>query len=215
MERRVTWLGYPPPLDRTWTGCTLPPPPRQDLHRTYPIPPLKQNLDRMYPTPPLEQRGTGGTHLAVGIPQPGPVWGYPSQVWPVGYPSQVQLGGDTPAKCNRGCLRWDTSWQGWGTPQPGLMGGTRGGVPPSRGTSSPHTGLQMEYLIRRGRYASCVHAGGLFYFHVVFKKNWLNNTLVSLLWGWCPSRLENPGSALQPLANLKTHVGSIKVLFYI
>ena len=33
-----------------------------------------------------------------------------------------------------------------------------GGPPP------PGTGQQMEYLIRRGRYASCVHAGGTFLF---------------------------------------------------
>ena len=33
------------------------------------------------------------------------------------------------------------------------------GVPPAGGV--PHFGKQMEYLIRRGRYASCVHAGGL------------------------------------------------------
>ena len=36
-----------------------------------------------------------------------------------------------------------------GSPQPGM------GYPP------PRIGRQMEYLIRRGRYASCVHAGGL------------------------------------------------------
>ena len=36
-----------------------------------------------------------------------------------------------------------------------------GGVYPRWGTPSPHTGQQMEYLIRGGRYASCVHAGGL------------------------------------------------------
>ena len=34
------------------------------------------------------------------------------------------------------------------------------GVPPSRGYP-PWTGQQMEYLTRRGRFASCVHAGGL------------------------------------------------------
>ena len=67
---------------------------------------------------------------------------------------------------------WGGTWGGVtpsrdGVPlQPGLMG-TRGGVPPSRdGVPSwqgypPHTGQQMEYLTRRGRYASCVHAGGL------------------------------------------------------
>ena len=53
------------------------------------------------------------------------------------------------------------------------MGGTQGGVPPAGIGYSPHrdgippspgTGQQMEYLIWCSRYASCIHAGGLFYF---------------------------------------------------
>ena len=65
---------------------------------------------------------------------------------------------------------------GGGTParssQPGgyLVGPGRGvphlGYPPPPvgpgwGGGVPHFGKQMEYLICRGRYASCVHAGGL------------------------------------------------------
>ena len=34
-------------------------------------------------------------------------------------------------------------------------------VSPSQGWGAPRIGQQMEYLMRRGRYASCVHAGGL------------------------------------------------------
>ena len=41
---------------------------------------------------------------------------------------------------------------GWGVPWPGM------GYPCP---PSPGIGRQMEYLIRRGRYASCVRAGGL------------------------------------------------------
>ena len=56
---------------------------------------------------------------------------------------------------------------GWGTPQPGEDGGTRGcstphprmRYPPGWGTL--RLGQQREYLLCRGRYASCVHAGGL------------------------------------------------------
>ena len=59
------------------------------------------------------------------------------------------------------------TWPG-GVPQPASQSGPargypcqvqlrlRQGVPPP-----PGTGQQMEYLIRRCRYASCVHAGGL------------------------------------------------------
>ena len=35
------------------------------------------------------------------------------------------------------------------------------GVGDTQGGLLPGTGQQMEYLIRRGRYASGVHAGGL------------------------------------------------------
>ena len=71
-----------------------------------------------------------------GIPRPGPK---SSQG---GYPSQVQARG-TPC---RGVphLGYNTAPPHW--TWPGVV---------------PHRGKQMEYLIRRGRYASCVHAGGL------------------------------------------------------
>ena len=43
-----------------------------------------------------------------------------------------------------------------GTPHSGM------GYPPARsGWGTPRIGQQKEYLLRGGRYASCVHAGGL------------------------------------------------------
>ena len=65
-----------------------------------------------------------------------------------GYPGQVQMVGGVP---------WVSPGQGSGPPHPRLDG-----VPPGRGyPRPPGTGQQMQYLTRRGRYASCVHAGGL------------------------------------------------------
>ena len=79
-----------------------------------------------------------------GVPQPG---GHL-----LGYPPQPGRDGRTPA---RGCLPGvpPPNQVGTGVPQPG---GCPPGVPPL-----PGTGLHMEYLISGGRYASCVHAGGL------------------------------------------------------
>ena len=88
-------------------------------------------------------------------------WGYPGQVrmgvpWPGQdrkYPNQVRMGyplsryGVPPSPTRDGVPHS----QGWGT-LPARMG-----LPPP----PPRLGQQMEYLIRGGRYASCVHAGGL------------------------------------------------------
>ena len=72
-----------------------------------------------------------------GVPQPGPAGGVPQP--------------------GRG-----TSLAGMGySPARSDGGGTHGGVPTRTGMGYPPTGQQMEYLIRRGRYAFCVHAGGL------------------------------------------------------
>ena len=54
--------------------------------------------------------------------------------------------------------------------------------PPCRGYLPP-AGQQMEYLICRGRYASCVQAGGLSCFYAVSGKNWSNSMLASPLMG--------------------------------
>ena len=122
----------------------------------------------------------GGGYPCRGVPQLGPAGdtpgGYPTSSTPVrpgpGYPCQgvgrypcqgtwTWPGGVTPV---RGVLhlRYPLSdmakgvpllWvpppvrPGQGVPLPGRGGG---GTPP-----------RVEYLIRRGRYASCVHAGGL------------------------------------------------------
>ena len=90
----------------------------------------------------------GVTHLRYPPIRPG--WGVPH----LGYPLSDLAGG-----CP---LPEDTPPQVTPPIRPGW-----GGTPPS-GTPPPcQTWLgggyrkQMEYLIRRGRYASCVHAGGL------------------------------------------------------
>ena len=100
-----------------------------------------------------------------GVPQPGPAGGYPT--WPGATPGQVQMGG-TPARSDRGVPQpggggtpgYPPAVVPQGTPQQWYPGYPPGGVPPARGVP-PSTGQQMEYLIRRSRYASCVHAGGL------------------------------------------------------
>ena len=68
-----------------------------------------------------------------GVPLPGPAGG--------GNPSQVQT--------------WDYPGQEWSTPWAGM------GYPNPLSPPAPGIGQQMDYLIRCGRYASCVHAGGL------------------------------------------------------
>ena len=110
----------------------------------------------------------------VGVTQPSPAGGgYPTCLGGGGYPSQVQpRGGGSPARSGR---------EG-GFPQPGgacsgvppsnqvRMGGACPWVPPGQVRMGgwggypgypPGTGQHMEYLISGGRYASCVHAGGL------------------------------------------------------
>ena len=77
-----------------------------------------------------------------GVPQPGQDGGYHSQGW--GTPP-IQGWGIPPVQ------RWGTSSSRDGVPPP---------IPhPEMGTPSS-VGQQVEYLIRGGRYASCIHAGG-------------------------------------------------------
>ena len=86
--------------------------------------------------------GGGGVPCQV---QPG---GVPCQVQPGGVPCQVQLGGGYPARSSRG----------------GTLPGPAGGVPwPGGYPAGGGTQLEQhrEYLLHGGRYASCVHAGGL------------------------------------------------------
>ena len=97
-----------------------------------------------YPIP-----GPGG-----GVPHPAPGdGGYPIP-GPGGYPGL----GTPPA----GCTPLAGVPPSWGTPpphwgrSPGWGTAPRLGYPAGWGTPPPH-----RYLLRRGRYASCVHAGGL------------------------------------------------------
>ena len=96
-----------------------------------------------YPSPRFPSQVTGPRSFPVGCPSSrfflrSPL-GVP-QSWPGGtrwYPWPGQDGVHPPA------------WSGWGTPpQPG--------TPPPPGTEQ-----QSAQLLRRGRYVSCVHAGGL------------------------------------------------------
>ena len=103
-----------------------------------------------------QRRYPGQVQTGGGVPQLGPDGGYPR--WGMGYPPhQVRMGrvsevGYPPPA-------------GMGYPLTG-MGGTGGGYPQ----------VGIEYLIHRGRHASCVHAVGLSYLYGYFF-----TTLFSLL----------------------------------
>ena len=78
------------------------------------------------------------------VPRPGPRWGG-------GYPSQVQVRINPPPQKKK---KLRLSWMGVHPPS-GLDGSTS--PPPSLETEQ-----HSEYLLCGGRYASCVHAGGLY-----------------------------------------------------
>ena len=95
-----------------------------------------------------------------------------------GYPGQVHPPGGVP---------------GSGTPPGGYLGQVTppGGVPgsgtPPRGDT--RVGQQKEYSLHGGRYASCVHAGGLSCYNVSFlrtfrlrKFEWFPNTSNNVVW---------------------------------
>ena len=97
--------------------------------------------------------GVPHSQVQVGVPpfqvQVGvPTWGYPFP-GPGGTPSQVQAGG-TPFP---GPVR------GLGVPPPGKGVSPCAGQIPGLGYTLPEQ--HSVYLLRGGRYASCVHAGGL------------------------------------------------------
>ena len=118
-----------------------------------------------------------------GVPWPGPDGrgGTParsSEGYPLGTPHQTWpgvslLGGVPhlryPPSDLAGRVPLPGGYPTSGTPHQIWPGGTPTGdtppqVPhmrPGRGGGEVHLNWQMEYLIRRGRYASCVHAGGL------------------------------------------------------
>ena len=82
----------------------------------------------------------GGTQ--VGYPPGARTGGYPAR----GYPGWVPPGRVPPLGQDGGML----------------LGGTLPGYPPTRsGWGDTQLGQQKEYSLHGGRYASCVHAGGL------------------------------------------------------
>ena len=66
-----------------------------------------------------------------------------------------------PSVCPQGGGGGQSSWGGGGVSPAGRgVSPARGGVSPARGGSA-NIGQQNEYSLHGGRYASCVHAGGL------------------------------------------------------
>ena len=84
------------------------------------------------------QPGWGVPCQVQGGTLPGPARGVPCQVQPGGYPARSSWG--DPARSSQGRVTLP------------------GGVPCRGGTQ---LGQHREYLLHGGRYASCVHAGGL------------------------------------------------------
>ena len=98
-------------------------------------------------------------------------WGVPCQVQPGGVPCQVQPGG-YPAR----------GYPAGGYPARGtLPGGTQVGYPPSQvRIGGTLLGQQKEYSLHGGRYASCVHAGGLSCLYIKLKKKSSNFDFVNI-----------------------------------
>ena len=127
-------------------------------------------------------RGRGYPHLAdQGVPIPGQDEGgegTPSQVRTGGTP--IQLGVPSSQAMKAG---YSIQLRGRGTPIPGQDGGyhiSGQGVPPSirlYGGIPLETELHSQYLLHGGRYASCVHAGGLSCFFCVYLLDTLNNQI--------------------------------------
>ena len=128
---------------QVWPGGT----PYQVWLGGYPIP----GLDRGYPIPGLAPPARSG-----GGPHPRSDWGvYPPRPTMIGW-------GTLPSRPSMGyppSQTWDgvPPITGWGTPPSSLDG-----VPqPSMDGVPPPPPQHSEHLLRGGRYASCVHAGGL------------------------------------------------------
>ena len=103
------------------------------------------------------------------VPRPGPDGGYLGQVQMGGYPSQVWMGG-----AHQQRMGYPPHLDlGWGTP--------------------PWLGQQKAYSLRGGRYASCVHAGGLSCYFITL-------LMICLLMSRCPAiPLSQWGSTAVPL----------------
>ena len=140
---RSDWGGGTP--SQVWLGGS-----RSDQDGVTPPPP---GLDGV-PSPPQTWDGDPPGH-GMGYP-PGPEMGY-SLRHGTGYPPDIGWG--TPQTLDGVPPQtWDGVPPGPGTgypPGPGM------GYPPRHGTGYPPTDQHSEHLLHGGRYASCVHAGGL------------------------------------------------------
>ena len=90
-----------------------------------------------------------------GSTQPGPARG-------VTLPGGILPGGTLPGGTQIGYppAGYPPPRPGWGVGT--LLGGTQVGYPPAGGDGGgTQLGQQKEYSLHGGRYASCVHAGGL------------------------------------------------------
>ena len=97
------------------------------------------------------------------VPQPGPDWGGVPWPGPDGGVPQVRYPPDRSGWGGVPRPGPDRGYPKVGTPLPGQDGGgyPNIGTPQGRYPPPPEIGPHMEYLIRCGQYASCVHAGGL------------------------------------------------------
>ena len=160
-SRQGGYPGYPPP------GMVYHPWPGPGPDGRYPPPGMVYPPPRVQPEFRGIQMGVSPTSYGVPPwPGPGPDGGVPR------VPPQSVMGSPLPRLRSRhgGYL---------GYPQPGMgppgqvqrVGGVPG-VPPRQGWgTSPPLGQQKEYSLRGGRYASCVHAGGLSCFSEYLRKN--------------------------------------------
>ena len=143
------------------SGSGTPPPPRGGGGYPGPVPPEGGDPGPVPPPPPPPPGGGGGvpgsgtppppggggTQVRYPPPGGGGGGGYPGPVPP---PPPGGGGGGVP---------------GSGTPPPPR--GYPGQVPPPPGGGGTRVGQQKEYSLHGGRYASCVHAGGLSCFYIV------------------------------------------------
>ena len=116
----------------------------------------------------ISQSQAEGTPYQVGYP-PSKDWGTPLARTGMGYP---------PGQDRTGV----PSWPGhvWVPPTPHLWPGQDWGNPP------PKTAQQSKYLLSGGRYACCVHTGGLsrymsFFLFAVIKRQLVNSMKIKCL----------------------------------